>query len=237
MKSAPAFLKGAYCSAMRVALREADRSRDSRDIVGQTRAWKLFLLRPRLLLHRPPRGGLVPRSRLLKRFSLFATGYSAELLDHSQVCADQAAVASRRRRRRDRGDDPQRRVDRAEALVQIGELSSGRHALEGAPIAPGTEATLKALQDPLKRPPIPHDPLLDDLFDWRGPVFFLDTNLWWSIMDDSGLSLRSQSDPCLGFRSRLCLPRPRSVFAPSSSSVACGFRCLCPLALASGPSS
>ena len=68
------------------------------------RAWKLFL--PRLLLHRPPRGGLVPKSRLHK----------------SNSCADQAAVASRRRRRRDRGDDPQRRADRAEALVQMGEI-------------------------------------------------------------------------------------------------------------------
>ena len=38
MKSVPAFLQGAYCSAMRVALRWADRDRDSRDIVRQTRA-------------------------------------------------------------------------------------------------------------------------------------------------------------------------------------------------------
>ena len=53
--------------------------------------------------------GLVPKSRLLERFSLFTTGHWTELLDHSQVCADQAVVASRRRRRRDRGDDPQRR--------------------------------------------------------------------------------------------------------------------------------
>ena len=59
----------------------------------------------------------------------------------------------------------------------MGELSAGRHALEGAPIAP-TEATLKALQDPLKRPPIPRDPLPDDLFDRRGPVFFLDASLF-----------------------------------------------------------
>ena len=94
-----AFSKGAY-SAMRVALREGDRARDSRDIVGQTRAWKLFLLLPRLLLHRPPRGGLVPKSRLRERFSLFATGHWFELFDHSQVCADQPAVASRRRRDR-----------------------------------------------------------------------------------------------------------------------------------------
>ena len=65
MKSVPAFLKGACCSVMRVALREADRERDSRDLVGQTRVWKLFLLLPRLLLHRPPRGGLVPTRRVV----------------------------------------------------------------------------------------------------------------------------------------------------------------------------
>ena len=71
------------------------------------------------LLHRPPRGGLVPKSRLRERFSLFATGHWVELLEHSQMCAVGAAVASRHRRRRDRGDDPKRKVDRAEALVRI----------------------------------------------------------------------------------------------------------------------
>ena len=60
----------------------------------------------------------------------------------------------------------------------MGEWSAGRHALEGAPIAPGTEATLKALQNPLLRPPTPRDPLPDDLFERRGPVFFLDANLF-----------------------------------------------------------
>ena len=34
-----------YGLAMRVALREADRACNSRDTVGQTRAWKLFLPR------------------------------------------------------------------------------------------------------------------------------------------------------------------------------------------------
>ena len=117
-------------------------------------------------------------TELCERFSLFATGHWVELLEHSQVCADQAAVATRRLRRRDRGDNPQRRADRAEALVQMAELSAGRHALDGAPIAPGTEATLKAPQDPLKPPPTPRDPLPDDLFERRGPVLFLDANLF-----------------------------------------------------------
>ena len=43
MKSAPAFLKG-YCSAMRVALGEADGAPDLRDTVGLTKVWRLFLL-------------------------------------------------------------------------------------------------------------------------------------------------------------------------------------------------
>ena len=73
MKSAPAFLKGAHCSAMRVALREADQARDSRDIVGQDQGLEVVSA---LLLHRPPRGGLVPKICLFERFSLFATGHS-----------------------------------------------------------------------------------------------------------------------------------------------------------------
>ena len=39
------------------ALVEADRARAARDDRAATRAWKLFLLLPRLLLHKPPRGG------------------------------------------------------------------------------------------------------------------------------------------------------------------------------------
>ena len=44
---------------MRVALKEVDRARVVLDVGAQGRAWKLFLLLPRMLLHRPPRGGLV----------------------------------------------------------------------------------------------------------------------------------------------------------------------------------
>ena len=50
------------------------------------------------------------------------------LLLKSREWADQAAIISCRRGRRHE-DDRQRRADRAEALVQLGELSSGRNAL------------------------------------------------------------------------------------------------------------
>ena len=120
MKSPPVFLRGQYRSAMRFALLEAQRAREQHDEVGSTRAWKLFLLLPRLLLYRPHRGGLIPKGQLQERFADFAAGRWAHLLLRSRRCAEQAAVASRRRRRRQGENDIQRRADRAEALVQMG---------------------------------------------------------------------------------------------------------------------
>ena len=178
MKFPLVFLRGKYWSAMSFALQEAQRVREQRDEVGSTRAWKLFLLLPRLLLHRPPRGGLIPKCQLQERITDFAAGRWAHLLEQSRRCAEQVAVASRRRRRRRGEDNIQRRADRAEALVQMGELSAGRHALEGAALAPGSEATLNELQNPVKRPPEPREPLPDDLFVRRGPLFELDFDLF-----------------------------------------------------------
>ena len=84
----------------------------------------------------------------------------------------------RRRRRRRDVDDIQRRADRAEALVQLGELSAARHALEGASLAPGNEATHSALTDERKRPSQPREPLPDDLFERRGAMFVLDHEIF-----------------------------------------------------------
>ena len=41
-------------------------------------------------------------------------------------------------------------------MVMLGEVSAGRRVLEGAPLAPGTEATLKKLR---QRPSAPKEPL------------------------------------------------------------------------------
>ena len=59
----------------------------------------------------------------------------------SEVCSEQAAVAFRRQSRR-RKDDTERRNAKAHHLVQMGQISFARHALEGAALAPGTRATL-----------------------------------------------------------------------------------------------
>ena len=79
-------------------------------------------------------------------------------MNDSANCAAQAKVASVRARRRDRSDEATRAA-RAMSLVQVGELSAARQALEGAALAPGNLATLRALTDPAKRPPFPREEL------------------------------------------------------------------------------
>ena len=123
-------------------------------VLHQERGWKLFLLIPRLLLHRPPRGGLVPKSKLVQRFDDFARGDWEKLFQSSDKCDEEASRAYTRKRRRQKPeDDITRRAARALALVQMGELSAGRQALEGADLAPGNMETLRELRDPVRRQP------------------------------------------------------------------------------------
>ena len=96
----PTFSEGSHRNAMRVVLEEACAESHAR----QGRGWKLFMMLPSL--HRPPRGGLVSRDKLVRRFDMFSRG-ETDL---------QAAVGCRRRRRRP-GDDLERRAARVEMLV------------------------------------------------------------------------------------------------------------------------
>ena len=88
------------------------------------------------------------------------------------------AQAAIRRRRRNRGDDVQKRADRALMLVQMGELSAGRLALDGAQVSDGNQATLKALTDTRRRPPVPRAPLLQFVLESQPEVFSLDEGLF-----------------------------------------------------------
>ena len=72
-------------------------------------------------------------------------------------------MVSQSRRRHTQQDSVERRADRAEALVCMGELSAGRQALEGAPVAPGNDRTLRELHNPVRRPPQLRAPLSEDL--------------------------------------------------------------------------
>ena len=89
------------------------------------------------------------------------------LVRQSMQAAEQGSVNASRRRRRQRGDDVNRRAARALRLVQLGEVSSARQALEGAEVAPGTLDTLNQLRDENRRPPVPRSPVPEDIVNAR----------------------------------------------------------------------
>ena len=93
------------------------------------------------------RGGLIPKSKLRERFTMFADGQWFVLLRQGQK-APRTHKAGVLRRRRRQCDSVEKRAERAQALVELGELSSTRQVLEGATCAPGDETTKNALSDP-----------------------------------------------------------------------------------------
>ena len=132
-----------------------------------TRGWKLFLSLPRLLLWRPVRGGLVSKKDLELRFRSFQTGQWRELLNTSASTTANIHQRLVRRRRHQREETVERRAIRALSRVNLGELSAARQALEGASVAPRTHATLRALTDPERRPPMPRRGFSQEIERWE----------------------------------------------------------------------
>ena len=145
MKSVTSLMRGFYRGAMRLDCKTVVPGRVQGNIDMETRGWKMFLLLPRMMLYRPPRGGLVPRHK-------FISGEWSLLVVESLIVAASGEVSSRCRRRRQQSDDIERCAKRAWSLVQMGELSAGRHVLEAVVVAPGIQRTLDMLQDTSRRP-------------------------------------------------------------------------------------
>ena len=104
-----------------------------------------------MLLHKKPRGGAIHRQKLEKRFVWFVAARWLDLVESARRAEELAQQSSVRRRRGESTDDLAKCVERVVALVQMGEVSRARQALEGAQLAPGTLATLRALTNPRKR--------------------------------------------------------------------------------------
>ena len=132
MRSVPQVIKGACTATMRVSFY---------DVEVEVRAWKLFLLFPRMLLFRPARGGKVSKGHLMERLYSLSSGQWAQLIARSSQISQEVASISMRRRRREAGLELERRAARAEQLAALEELSAGRQLLEGAAIAPGNMRT------------------------------------------------------------------------------------------------
>ena len=128
------------------------------------RAWKLFLLVPRLLLARPPASGSVGKAALLKRVEDFRAGRWSALL---QAARATGVSSSGSRPPEDAASRAVRARERACAQVRRGELSRARQTLTSAPLAPGNEETLRQLRDPARRPPELRRQLPDGIHSFR----------------------------------------------------------------------
>ena len=74
---------------------------------------------------------------------------------------------------------------RAQALVELGELSSARQVLEGATCAPGDDTTRVALTNPARRPPELRAPLPEELIRHRPATqFSLDQDRFFEVCSE-----------------------------------------------------
>ena len=112
-----------------------------------------------MLLFRHTTRWVDPQATSLGSIPVFARGEWMQLLLASRECCEKALSASIRRRRTQQ-DTPERRAERAQTMVLMGEVSAERRALEDAPLATGTEATLKKLR---QRPPAPRTPIAAEI--------------------------------------------------------------------------
>ena len=82
---------------------------------------------------------------------------------------------AQRRGHRQQGDDLAKRAERAQSFVMMGEVSSGRQALEGEALALGTDTALNMLEDPERRPPNPIIEIPQEMMEhWPVEDFALD---------------------------------------------------------------
>ena len=150
MRSIPRIMKGAYRSAMRVALQEAVQARTEGSELNLIRAWKMFLLLPRMLLHRPTRGGMVPKQKLVERLSMFQSGQWSQFVEISALASEAAKWSSMKRRRTEKPDITRWRRLLACSAAKAFALSLLEHR---SPVSAGGE------------PPSVHDVIRNGLFE------------------------------------------------------------------------
>ena len=92
--------------ATKLALEEIQHGVERESELQQERGWKLL---PRMMFHRSPRGGHIPKAKLVARFDKFAAGQWRER-DHVQGVAQETCQTD--------GSDP--RVASPCASVQFG---------------------------------------------------------------------------------------------------------------------
>ena len=113
------------------------------------RAWKLFLLLPRMLLTRTKYQGEDGKAEFFSRFRAFKRGDWMTLVQ-------QARRPKRKKQAQRTGVDPvQAKLRAVEQRARLGEISHARQELVGTPLAPRTMTTYWKLADPTSRPQQP----------------------------------------------------------------------------------
>ena len=113
MRSVPR-VQGPDTAVVRVSLQEASLAQQDGDQVRLSRAWKLFSLWPRMLLWRPPRGGLVPERPREGRLSLSVAGRQSCGNKARSVEAAAVVAFARKRGREGSEEDLGRRTAQAQ---------------------------------------------------------------------------------------------------------------------------
>ena len=132
---------------------------ETRNPESSVRAWTLWLLLPRMLLHRPPGIRILPKADWHHRMHQFQNGHWLELLAAARLAANTNPDTTTANTQ----PSPQQRADRARHLVHLGELSAARQALTAGPTAPCTQQTLDELRDPSRRPAALYEPPDDQI--------------------------------------------------------------------------
>ena len=161
LKSCPHWLRGRFREGLTVALRERHRPKLANDELGQIRAWKLFCLVPKMLLHRPRNTGSVGRDELARRVTEFQQGHWVQLMREANEFQFQSRPASTRTPE----EETSRRALAAQSRVQRGQVSRARQELTGAALAPRNATTLEALQG--RRPQDPVSAIPREVLDFQ----------------------------------------------------------------------
>ena len=135
-QSPPNFIRGRIRQAMTMSLTSIIQA-DTHE--QKLRAWKLWMLLPRMLMHRPPNTRQLSKEEWRTRIAHFQAGRWTHLLD---------AV--------ERTTPTQPGTNTLEQRARRGELSAARQALTAGPLAPGDASTLEELRDPTRRPAAPY---------------------------------------------------------------------------------
>ena len=168
----PSFLKGRLRQALTFALEAIMQAHTQEQTV---RAWKLWMLLPRMLLHRPPGTRTLSKPEWRTRIANFQQDEWILLLRQGGVHTDAEPGLNPPESLNTEvvGAAPQpqptleQRARRARQLTHQGKLSAARQALTTGPLAPPTQATLQELRDPNRRPQEPYHDFPDAIREFQ----------------------------------------------------------------------